>query len=167
MRAFDIDFARRRPQRWMAPAFLAASALALILSWNYFAERRDLVRAQEAEQRRQLQELGRPRPADPQELKRADASAQELQALQYPWRSVFEVLEAAGAADLKVVSFAHDRASGRSQIVLQAARYDSIDAALTRMKKNSPAGVQWSIESVSRESSGAAPGVRVTLIGRW
>jgi len=165
VKSFEIDFIRRPTPRWLGPIFLAGSAIALVASWNHFVERRDLARAQVAAQRQAEQAALRPAAPRAEDVKRQERDTQERAALAYPWKGVFGALEAVGGADVRVVSFSHDRASGKSQVVLEAPSYGSIDAALTRMKRASPANAQWSIESISREQTGGASVVRANVAG--
>jgi len=167
LKQFEIDFVSRPNWRWLGPAFLAASAFALVLSWNHFVERRDQAHARLAEQREAMEAALRPSAPSAEQLHRREQQAQERAALAYPWKRVFDALEAAGGTDVKVVSFSHDGATGRTRVVLEAPGYNSIDAALTRMKKASPANAHWSIESVSREQPGAASAVRAVIVGSW
>jgi hypothetical protein len=93
--------------------------------------------------------------------------AQERAALGYPWKGVFDALEAVGGSDVKVVSFSHDRATRRSRLVLEGPSFNAIDAAVTRIKKTSGSATVWSIESVDSDASKTAGLVRATLGGAW
>jgi hypothetical protein len=165
VKSFDIDFVRRPAPRWLGPFVLAGSVVAFAASWNHFTERRDLARAQVAARHQAEQQALRPAAPRAEDVKRQEQDTQERAALAYQWKGIFDALEAVGGADVKVVSFTHDRASGKSQVVLEAPSYNSIDAALTRMKKASPANAQWSIESISREQTGGASVVRANVAG--
>jgi len=78
---------------------------------------------------------------------------------------VFDALEAAGGTDVKVVSISHERASGKSHVVLEGSNYGAIDEALTRMKKASPANVVWRIDPHDRASTDNV--VRAEVSGTW
>ncbi len=167
MKSFQINFVQSPLPRWLVPLFFAASAIALVLSWSHFVEQREAVRRAVTEQRKAQEDAMRPPPPRAEELKRQELRAQERAALVYPWRSIFDALEAAGESDVKVVTFSHDRVARKSHVVLEGSDFGSIDAALTRMKAASPANAEWSIESISREPSGAASVVRANLVGSW
>ncbi len=167
MKAFEIDFVRRPLPQWVGLAFFAASAVAFLLSWNHFTEQREAARSAAAAQRKALEDSLRGPVASADDLKRQELQARERAALAYPWRNVFDALEAAGGSDAKVVSFSHDRQARKSHVVLEGPNFGSIDAALTRMKRASPSNAEWSIESVTHEQSGAASVVRATVVGSW
>jgi len=167
MKGFEIDFVRRPLPQWVGLAFFAASAVAFFLSWNHFIEQREAARSAAAAQRKALEDTRRPSAPSADDLKRRELQAQERAALAYPWRGVFDALEAAGGSEVKVVTFSHDRAARKSHVVLEGPNFGSIDAALTRMKGASPANAEWSIESISHEQSGAAGVVKATVAGSW
>lgn len=167
MKTFEIDFVRKPIPRWLAPLLFALSALALLLSWGHFVQQRDAARSAVTAQRKTLEDAMRPLPPSPDEVKRQEQRAQERAALAYPWKSVFDALEAMGGSDVKVVSFSHDRAAGKSHVVLEGPNFGAIDAAVTRMKRASPASTEWRIESISHEQSGAANVVRANVVGGW
>ena len=167
MKTFEIDFLRRPLSPWIGFAFFCASAAALLGSWNHFTDERDTVRAAAAEQRRVREEASLPRPPSTDELKRSEQQAQERVALAYPWKSVFDALESAGGSDVKVVSFSHERAAGRSHVVLEGPNYGAIDSAVTRMKQASPANVAWRIDSLSHDRASTDNVVRAEIVGVW
>ena len=167
MKTFEIDFVRRPFSPWIGFAFLCASAAALLGSWNHFADERDTVRSALTEQLRAREEASLPRPPSTEELKRSEQQVQERVALTYSWKNVFDALEAAGGPDVKVVSFSHERASGKSHVVLEGSNYGAIDDALTRMKKASPANVVWRIDSLSQDRANVVNVVRAEVSGVW
>jgi len=167
VKTFEIDFVRRPLSPWIGFAFFCASAAALLGSWNHFTDERDSMRAAVAEQRRALEEASLPRPPSTDEVKRSEQQAQERVALAYPWKSVFDALESAGGSDVKVVSFSHERASGKSHVVLEGSNYGAIDEALTRMKNASPANVVWRIDSLSQDRASVVNVVKAEVSGVW
>ena len=166
MKTFEIDFVRSGAPRWLAPLFCALSAVALLLSWSHFVQQRDAARSAATAQRKALEDAVRPVSPDAADLKYRELRAQERTALAYPWKSVFDALEAAAGPGVKVVSFSHDRAEGKSHVILEGPNFGAIDAGLTRMKKASPAA-NWRTESIAREQSGAANVVRANVVGSW
>ncbi len=120
-----------------------------------------------AAQREAVEAASRAPPPSAEDLKRHEAGAQEQAALAYPWKGVFDALEAAGGADAKVVSFSHDRTARKSHAVLYGPTFSEIDAALTRMRGASPANAEWTIESISNEQTGAEKAVKANVVGSW
>jgi hypothetical protein len=167
VKGFDVDFVRRPLPRWVAPVFFLVCLLALVVSLGRFSEQRELQSARAAEERKALEDAARPPPPSAEELKRQEQQAQERAALLYPWKGVFDALEAAGGPEVTVTSFSHDRRARKSHLVLEGPSFKSIDAALTRMKAASPAQVEWRVESVAREPSGATAVFRATVLGSW
>ena len=167
MKTFEIDFVRRPLSPWIGFAFFCASAIALLWSWNQFVDERDSARAAVTEQRRALEAASLPRAPSAEDLKRSQERAQERAALAYSWKNVFDALEAAGGADVKVVSFSHERGSGKSHVVLEGQNYGAIDTAVTRMKQASPANVVWRIDSLSQDRAGAVNVVRADVSSTW
>jgi hypothetical protein len=167
VKALEIEFVVHRSAQWIGPLLFSLSAVALLLSWNYFVGRRDAAREAVATQRRAQEAASQPQPLSPEDLKRQEFQSQERAALAYPWRGVFEALEAAGGADVKVVGFSHDRMTRKSHVVLEGLTYSAVDEAVIKMKAASPAETEWSIESITREQTGAEKLVRASVVGSW
>jgi hypothetical protein len=167
VKTFEIDFVRTSPPHWLAPLFLAGAAVVLALSWTYFSERREAARDAATAQRKAIEDAMRPPDLSSDELKRRESAAQERAAIAYRWKNIFDALEAAGGSEVKVVSFSHDRAAGKSHIVLEGPSFGAIDSAVARMKAASPRNAQWLIESVSHEQAAGANVVRANVVGSW
>jgi hypothetical protein len=165
MKPFEIEFLpppRRSP--WPGLAALVASAWAFAAATDFYLEQRALA-VTAAQPAPTAQAATSPADAD-RERQRAEALRAQQRAAAYPWDAVLRVLEAAAAPDVRVKRFTHSQKGAQSQLVLEAADFGLIDAAVGRLRGASSDDIVWLIESTVHEQGPSGPVVRATVSGR-
>lgn len=165
MKPFEIEFLpQRRRSPWPGLAALAASAWAFAAATDFYLEQRAL--AEVAAQAAPTVQAANSQADVERERQRAEALRGQQRAAAYPWDQVLQTLEAAAAPDVRVTRFTHSQRGAQSQLVLEAAEFGLLDAAVGRLRGASGGDVVWSIESTVHEQSPAGPVVRATVSGR-
>ncbi|MCA3219755.1 MAG: hypothetical protein ING59_14625 [Burkholderiales bacterium] len=150
MKPFEIEFlppGRRSP--WLGLGALVACAWAFAAATDFYLEQRALaLAAQQPAPAPQI--VASPANAE-RGRQRAEALRAQHRAASYPWHEVLLALEAAAAPDVRVTRFTHAQKEAVSQLVLEAAEFSLIDAAVGRLRATSSDSIVSSIEATVHE----------------
>jgi hypothetical protein len=150
MKPFEIEFLPpRRRSPWLGLGALVACAWAFAAATDFYLEQRALaLAAQQPAPAPQI--VASPANAE-RGRQRAEALRAQHRAASYPWHEVLLALEAAAAPDVRVTRFTHAQKEAVSQLVLEAAEFSLIDAAVGRLRATSSDSIVSSIEATVHE----------------